>query len=91
MNDQSIKSAARRLAREIEARFRRVALRPGRAGDAVRWVARKLRGLWDALPGPTWVKVALLVGCLLIPGPGDEIALVAIAGALAVRKARRSR
>lgn len=56
-----------------------------------RAVGRKLAALWRALPGPTWVKVLLLVVCLAIPGPGDEIALLAIAAVLAARKARRSR
>lgn len=59
--------------------------------SAARWAGRKIRATWDMLPGPTWVKAALIVVCLLIPGPGDEIALIAIAGALAVRKARSAR
>ena len=61
------------------------------AGRIARWAAGKVHSLWAALPGPTWVKVALLVVCLLIPGPGDEIALIAVAGILAARKARRAR
>jgi hypothetical protein len=55
---------------------------------AARWAGRKVAQLWHALPGPTWVKVALLVVCLAIPGPGDEIALLAVAGILAARKVR---
>lgn len=67
------------------------ARRAGRAvSRAVRWCGRKIRATWDMLPGPTWVKALLIVICLAIPGPGDEIAVLAIAGALAVRKARRA-
>jgi hypothetical protein len=53
--------------------------------------ARKhVTALWQALPGPTWAKVITVAVCLAIPGPLDEIAVVAVAGFLAVRKARRS-
>ncbi len=54
------------------------------------WCWRKVRALWSALPGPWWVKALLLALCLAIPGPGDEIALCAVAGVLAARKMRRS-
>jgi hypothetical protein len=67
------------------------AARMVRARRAGCWAARKVRALWDALPGPTWVKVGLLVVCLAIPGPGDEIALIAVAGILAARRARGHR
>jgi hypothetical protein len=33
---------------------------------------------WDDLPGPWWIKVGLVVVCLAIPGPQDEIALIAL-------------
>ena len=98
MSNQDIKSAARRLAREMETRFRRVALRPGRAGDAAlrlwhswpAFLARYyLRQTWDDLPGPWWVKVPLIVICLAIPGALDELALIALTRACRVWRARR--
>jgi hypothetical protein len=64
---------------------------PGRIARAASWVAHKLAALWRALPGPWPVKAALLVLCVAIPGPLDEIALLALAGYLAVRKARGAR
>jgi hypothetical protein len=42
---------------------------------AARWY---LRRMWDDLPGPAWCKALLIVACLAIPGPVDEIALIAI-------------
>lgn len=36
------------------------------------------RETWRALPGPWYVKVLLIVICSLIPGPADEIALIAV-------------
>jgi hypothetical protein len=44
---------------------------------------------WRALPGPVWVRVALLVACLAIPGPQDELLLIAVTAALRARKARK--
>jgi hypothetical protein len=53
--------------------------------DAAAWwvcVARfQARELWRALPGPWPVKIALIVACALIPGPADEIALLAAVAA----------
>lgn len=40
------------------------------------WCA--LRQTWDDMPGPWWVKVALIVICVAIPGPQDEILLLAL-------------
>jgi len=37
-----------------------------------------IRRTWDDLPGPWWVKTLLIAVCLAIPGPQDEIALIAI-------------
>jgi hypothetical protein len=37
-----------------------------------------LRQMWDDLPGPWPVKVLLLVATQAIPGPQDEIALLAV-------------
>ena len=44
------------------------------------------REVWRALPGPWWVRVLLVAVCVAIPGPADEIALVAVAGWLRRRK-----
>ena len=52
----------------------------------IKWEARET---WSALPGPWWVKVAIIVGCLAIPGQLDEIALLAVLKAVRARKARR--
>lgn len=55
------------------------------------WLAwHYTRQAWDALPGPWPVKTALIIGCLLIPGPADELALAAIVAACRARKARRA-
>ena len=52
----------------------------------IRYEAREA---WRALPGPWPVKVLLVVACQAIPGPLDEIALLAVVAA--VRKRRSSR
>ena len=52
----------------------------------IRYEAREM---WRALPGPWPVKVLLVVACQAIPGPLDEIALLAVVAA--VRKRRSSR
>lgn len=48
------------------------------------------RRTWDDLPGPAWVKVALIVACLLIPGQLDEIALIALTRACRRWRARQA-
>lgn len=53
----------------------------------VRYEAREM---WRALPGPWWVKVLLIVVTQAIPGPQDEILLLAICAACRKRKARRA-
>lgn len=49
--------------------------------SAVRWYSYVLayyaRQLWRMLPGPLPVKILLIVVCLAIPGPLDELALIA--------------
>jgi hypothetical protein len=45
--------------------------------------------LWRSLPGPWPVKVLLLVATQAIPGPLDEIALLAVTGAFRKWRARR--
>lgn len=67
------------------------------AGELVslaRWWAflagRYARQLWDSLPGPWPVRVALVAACLAIPGPADELALAAIVAACRARQARRN-
>lgn len=44
----------------------------------VRYEAREM---WRALPGPWPVKVLLIIACQAIPGPFDEVAVIAIAAA----------
>jgi hypothetical protein len=44
-------------------------------GYVARYYARET---WRAIPGPWWVKVLLIAVCTAIPGPGDEIGLIAI-------------
>jgi hypothetical protein len=61
---------------------------------AVFWayvVAWAIRQLYNDLPGPRPVRIALIVICFLIPGGFDELALVAIARAnRAYRNRKRS-
>jgi hypothetical protein len=45
---------------------------------------------WRGLPGPNWVKVLLIAVCLAIPGPQDELLLLAITAACRARKARQA-
>ena len=48
-----------------------------------------VKDTWDSLPGPRWLRVALIVVCLAIPGPQDELLLLAIlAASRAIRKRR---
>lgn len=53
----------------------------------IRYEAREM---WRALPGPWPVKVLLVVACQAIPGPLDEIALLAAVAAFRKRQARRA-
>lgn len=48
------------------------------------------RETWRGLPGPWPVKVALCAVCLAIPGPQDEILLIAVTQALRARQARKA-
>jgi len=48
------------------------------------------RETWDGLPGPWPVKVALCAVCLAIPGPQDEILLLAFTQFCRARKARKA-
>jgi len=52
----------------------------------IRFEARKF---WQALPGPWYVKVVLIIICLAIPGELDEIALVAVTAACRAYQARK--
>ena len=52
----------------------------------IRYEAREM---WRALPGPWWCKALLLAVCLAVPGPLDEVALLAVTAAF--RKRRSSR
>ena len=47
------------------------------------------RELWRALPGPWWVKVLLIVATQAIPGPQDELVLLAVVAWCRRRKARK--
>jgi hypothetical protein len=46
---------------------------------------------WDDLPGPTWVKALLIVACVAIPGPADELALIGITRICRTWRAHRAR
>jgi hypothetical protein len=37
-----------------------------------------VRDLYDSLPGPWWCKALLVAICLAIPGPQDELLLLAV-------------
>lgn len=62
--------------------------------DVIGWwayvVRYEAREAWRALPGPWPVKVLLIVACQAIPGPLDEIALVALSAAWRRRKRKHS-
>jgi hypothetical protein len=46
------------------------------------YVLRMLvRDTYESLPGPRWVKIMLVVVCLAIPGPQDELLLLAVVAA----------
>lgn len=48
------------------------------------------RETWRGLPGPWPVKLALMGVCLAVPGPADEIALLAVTQAFRARHARKA-
>jgi hypothetical protein len=50
-----------------------------------------LRQTWDDLPGPWPVKVALCAICLAIPGPQDELTLIALTRLCRAWRARQER
>jgi hypothetical protein len=45
---------------------------------------------WNGLPGPWWVKAILITVCLAIPGPQDELLLIAVTAGCRAWKARRT-
>jgi hypothetical protein len=49
-----------------------------------------LRQTWDDLPGPWPVKIALCAVCLAIPGPQDELALIALTRLCRMWRARQA-
>lgn len=53
------------------------------------WVKSEAREMWRALPGPWWVKVAICLACLAVPGELDEIALIVVLRYFRARRARR--
>jgi hypothetical protein len=62
-------------------------------GQMASWYGYVLRQealeTWRALPGPWWVRLALVAVCLAIPGFLDELALVALVKLARSRRARR--
>lgn len=48
-----------------------------------------MRQTWDDMPGPAPVKLALVIICLAIPGPQDEILLIAFTRACRAWRKRR--
>ena len=60
------------------------------AGWWVFVVRYEARQMWRALPGPWWVKVMLVVVTQAIPGPQDELILLAIVAAFRKRQARKN-
>jgi hypothetical protein len=57
------------------------------------WLREVARDTWNGLPGPLWVKLALcalLLACLAIPGPVDEIIVVCLIKAVGRRSRRRA-
>jgi hypothetical protein len=53
------------------------------------WAKGQFRELWEAMPGPWWVKAVIVGACLAIPGPQDEILLILVLKACKVMRARR--
>lgn len=51
-------------------------------GDLARWYAAwmldGIRQTWEDMPGPAPVKIALVAVCVAIPGPQDELLLLAL-------------
>lgn len=45
---------------------------------------------WRDMPGPWWVKVALVAVCLAIPGPQDEILLILLTRVFRAWRARQA-
>lgn len=52
--------------------------------------AHYMRQLWRDLPGPAWLKIILFAACIAIPGPLDELALVALPAASRAWRKRRA-
>lgn len=53
------------------------------------WAKDEAKETWRAMPGPWWVKLALVAACLAIPGPQDEIALIIVVRYLRKRRQRK--
>ena len=50
-----------------------------------------IKPTWNGLPGPWWVRVLLVTVYLAIPGPQDELLLIAITAACRrIRAAREA-
>ena len=48
------------------------------------------RQTWRDLPGPWWVKIALVAICIAIPGPQDELLLIALTRVCRAWRKRRN-
>lgn len=48
-----------------------------------------VREAWAGLPGPWWCKALLCAACLAVPGPQDELLLLAVTAACRAWRARR--
>ncbi len=53
------------------------------------WLRKAVKDTYNGLPGPWWCKVLLIVICLAIPGPQDEILLIAVTAIYRAYRARR--
>jgi hypothetical protein len=51
---------------------------------------RSARALYDDLPGPHWVKITIVVTCLILPGPQDEVLLIALVAVCRYIKRRKT-
>lgn len=48
-----------------------------------------IRQTWDDMPGPRWVRLALVIICIAIPGPQDELILIGLTRVFRAWRARR--
>jgi hypothetical protein len=62
--------------------------------DIIRWYGYVVwfyaKQTFNDLPGPRWCKILLIVICVAIPGPWDELALIALVKLCRTIRARRT-